>query len=187
MSTAIGSGASKELRHAYDRVNFFFWTMSATTWQRGGGKRGDFDAKKVASLFIVDVVVNAQREETEETEDEDETPGLANSSEDAARCRRSARLLFDIFFLGKVQLHFWIKKDIFHIVILLARARERNNNNERCASNNNIIIIATMTIATITGWSPPISLSFSSYSCDTWYRIGTKWWPLKKYSRFATD
>ena len=69
--------------------------MSATTWQRGG-KGGDFDAKKVASLFIVDVAVNAQREETEETEDEDETPGLANSSEDAARCRRSARLL-DIF------------------------------------------------------------------------------------------
>ena len=103
MSTAIGSGASKELRHAYDRVNFFFWTMSATTttWQRGGGKRGDFDAKKVASLFIVDVAVNAQREETEETEDEDETPGLANSSEDAARCRRSARLLFDIFFSGE--------------------------------------------------------------------------------------
>ena len=107
MSTAIGSGASKELRHAYDRVNFFFWTMSATTttWQRGGGKRGDFDAKKVASLFIVDVVINAQCEETEE-----ETPGLANSSEDAARCRRSARLLFDIFFLGKVQLHFLDKK-----------------------------------------------------------------------------
>jgi hypothetical protein len=83
MSTAIGSGASKELRHAYDRVNFFFWTMSATTWQRGG-KGGDFDAKKVASLFIVDVVVNAQREETKEEEEED-TSGLANSSEDAAR------------------------------------------------------------------------------------------------------
>jgi len=85
MSTAIGSGASKELRHAYDRVNFFFWTMSAT-WQpvRGKeGKGGDFDAKKVASLFIVDVVVNAQCEETEE--EEEETPGLANSSEDAAR------------------------------------------------------------------------------------------------------
>jgi hypothetical protein len=83
MSTAIGSGASKELRHAYDRVNFFFWTMSAT-WQpvRGEeGKGGDFGAKKVASLFIVDVVVNAQCEETEE----EETPGLANSSEDAAR------------------------------------------------------------------------------------------------------
>jgi hypothetical protein len=57
--------------------------MSATTWQRGGGKRGDFDAKKVASLFIVDVVVNAQPEETKE--EEEETPGLANSSEDAAR------------------------------------------------------------------------------------------------------
>jgi hypothetical protein len=57
--------------------------MSATTWQRGG-KGGDFDAKKVASLFIVDVVVNAQREETKEEEEED-TSGLANSSEDAAR------------------------------------------------------------------------------------------------------
>ena len=107
MSTAIGSGASKELRHAYDRVNFFFWTMSATTWQRGGGKRGDFDAKKVASLFIVDVVVNAQPEETKE--EEEETPGLANSSEDAARRRRSARLL-DIFSGESSHSIFWIKR-----------------------------------------------------------------------------
>jgi len=106
MSTAIGSGASKELRHAYDRVNFFFWTMSATTWQRGGGKRGDFDAKKVASLFIVDVVVNAQPEEKKE---EEETPGLANSSEDAARRRRSARLL-DIFSGESSHSIFWIKR-----------------------------------------------------------------------------
>jgi len=73
-------------------------------------------------------------------------------------------LLFDIFFSGESATPFFDKKDIFHIVILLARERERNNNNERCASNDNIIIIATMTIATITGWSPPISRSFSSYS-----------------------
>jgi hypothetical protein len=93
--------------------------MSATTWQRGGGKRGDFDAKKVASLFIVDVVVNAQPEETKE--EEEETPGLANSSEDAARRRRSARLL-DIFSVGKVRSIFWIKR-------YSSRARERERNN----------------------------------------------------------
>jgi len=135
MSTAIGSGASKELRHAYDRVNFFFWTMSATTttWQRGGGKRGDFDAKKVASLFIVDVAVNAQREETEETEEDDETPGLANSSEDAARCRRSARLLFDIFFSGESATPFLDKKDIFHLKKhrYSSRDREREKQQQR--------------------------------------------------------
>jgi hypothetical protein len=94
---------------------------------------------------------------------------------------------------GESSLYFLDKKISFNLLKHRYSSRAREKERERkttttrgCASNNNIII-ATMTIASITGWSPPISRSSSSYSLDMWYRIGTKWWPLKKFSRFATD